>query len=166
MPSTWIHVFSPLSLCLFLSLQNSTLTIEEFHSKLQEATNFPLRPFVIPFLKVDIQIYNYNTRFCLPPSLLLLPSLAACLPAWSSKSGNHLASPDPDAYLFSWYLSLFFSLCLLFESLSLSLVSIPNLVCLCLSLWFSTVSQATVVFFLSVTSPPFFFPLFSLPPPS
>ncbi len=35
-----------------LSLQNSTLTIEEFHSKLQEATNFPLRPFVIPFLKV------------------------------------------------------------------------------------------------------------------
>ena len=32
--------------------QNSTLTIEEFHSKLQEATNFPLRPFVIPFLKV------------------------------------------------------------------------------------------------------------------
>lgn len=34
-------------------LQNSTLTIEEFHSKLQEATNFPLRPFVIPFLKVN-----------------------------------------------------------------------------------------------------------------
>lgn len=36
----------------FFSQQNSTLTIEEFHSKLQEATNFPLRPFVIPFLKV------------------------------------------------------------------------------------------------------------------
>jgi len=35
-----------------LSPQNSTLTIEEFHAKLQEATNFPLRPFVIPFLKV------------------------------------------------------------------------------------------------------------------
>lgn len=35
-----------------LPLQNSTLTIEEFHAKLQEATNFPLRPFVIPFLKV------------------------------------------------------------------------------------------------------------------
>lgn len=28
------------------------MTIEEFHCKLQEATNFPLRPFVIPFLKV------------------------------------------------------------------------------------------------------------------
>jgi len=28
------------------------VTIEEFHCKLQEATNFPLRPFVIPFLKV------------------------------------------------------------------------------------------------------------------
>lgn len=36
-----------------LSPQNSTLTIEEFHAKLQEATNFPLRPFVIPFLKVS-----------------------------------------------------------------------------------------------------------------
>lgn len=38
---------------LSVSLQNSTLTIEEFHAKLQEATNFPLRPFVIPFLKVS-----------------------------------------------------------------------------------------------------------------
>lgn len=38
-----------------LSPQNSTLTIEEFHAKLQEATNFPLRPFVIPFLKVGLQ---------------------------------------------------------------------------------------------------------------
>lgn len=37
-----------------LSPQNSTLTIEEFHAKLQEATNFPLRPFVIPFLKVSL----------------------------------------------------------------------------------------------------------------
>ncbi|KAA0710482.1 Protein CBFA2T1 [Triplophysa tibetana] len=36
---------------LVLGLVNSTLTIEEFHSKLQEATNFPLRPFVVPFLK-------------------------------------------------------------------------------------------------------------------
>lgn len=46
--------------------QNSTLTIEEFHSKLQEATNFPLRPFVVPFLKVDIQIYNdYKAVSCL-----------------------------------------------------------------------------------------------------
>ena len=36
---------------LFL-FQNSTISIEEFHAQLQEATNFPLRPFVIPFLKV------------------------------------------------------------------------------------------------------------------
>ncbi|MEE6527238.1 hypothetical protein FKM82_028471, partial [Ascaphus truei] len=36
---------------LVLGLVNSTLTIEEFHAKLQEATNFPLRPFVTPFLK-------------------------------------------------------------------------------------------------------------------
>lgn len=37
----------------FAFAQNSTLTIEDFHSKLHEATNFPLRPFVIPFLKVS-----------------------------------------------------------------------------------------------------------------
>ncbi|XP_016130971.1 protein CBFA2T2-like [Sinocyclocheilus grahami] len=40
---------------LVLALVNSTVTIEEFHSRLQEATNFPLRPFVIPFLKVNGQ---------------------------------------------------------------------------------------------------------------
>lgn len=48
--------------------QNSTLTIEEFHSKLHEATNFPLRPFVIPFLKVNdfVQIlYKINQVWCL-----------------------------------------------------------------------------------------------------
>ncbi|KAM4643282.1 LOW QUALITY PROTEIN: protein CBFA2T3-like, partial [Amazona ochrocephala] len=39
---------------LILGLVNSTLTIEEFHTKLQEATNFPLRPFVIPFLKANL----------------------------------------------------------------------------------------------------------------
>ncbi|KAM9510366.1 LOW QUALITY PROTEIN: protein CBFA2T3-like [Guaruba guarouba] len=38
---------------LILGLVNSTLTIDEFHTKLQEATNFPLRPFV-PFLKANL----------------------------------------------------------------------------------------------------------------
>ncbi|XP_062923384.1 protein CBFA2T1 isoform X9 [Mobula hypostoma] len=41
---------------LVLGLVNSTQTIEEFHSKLQEATNFPLRPFVIPFLKANLPL--------------------------------------------------------------------------------------------------------------
>ncbi|XP_051884581.1 protein CBFA2T1 isoform X5 [Pristis pectinata] len=41
---------------LVLGLVNSTRTIEEFHSKLQEATNFPLRPFVIPFLKANLPL--------------------------------------------------------------------------------------------------------------
>lgn len=49
--------------------QNSTLTIEEFHSKLQEATNFPLRPFVIPFLKVMAKLRS------LMPVLHSLPVL-------------------------------------------------------------------------------------------
>ncbi|KPP63577.1 hypothetical protein Z043_118154 [Scleropages formosus] len=41
---------------LVLALVNSTVTIEEFHSRLQEATNFPLRPFVIPFLKISVEL--------------------------------------------------------------------------------------------------------------
>lgn len=48
-------VFSP---------QNSTLTIEEFHSKLQEATNFPLRPFVIPFLKANLPLLQRELLHC------------------------------------------------------------------------------------------------------
>lgn len=50
-----VFYYLPRDKCVYNTcflLQNSTLTIEEFHSKLQEATNFPLRPFVIPFLKV------------------------------------------------------------------------------------------------------------------
>jgi len=42
-----------LSVCCCCS-QNSQLSAEEFHRRLQEATNFPLRPFVVPFLKVCI----------------------------------------------------------------------------------------------------------------
>lgn len=51
------HIF-PFFLIFFF--QNSHLSIEEFHAKLQEATNFPLRPFVIPFLKVS---FTNNRKF-------------------------------------------------------------------------------------------------------
>ncbi|KAK5603190.1 Protein CBFA2T1 [Crenichthys baileyi] len=44
--------------------QNSTLTIEEFHSKLQEATNFPLRPFVVPFLKANLPLLQRELLHC------------------------------------------------------------------------------------------------------
>ncbi|XP_024591512.1 protein CBFA2T3 [Neophocaena asiaeorientalis asiaeorientalis] len=49
---------------LVLGLVNSTLTIEEFHSKLQEATNFPLRPFVIPFLKASLPLLQRELLHC------------------------------------------------------------------------------------------------------
>ena len=49
----------------YFSFQNSTVTIEEFHCKLQEATNFPLRPFVIPFLKVIVTRELLNVIFYL-----------------------------------------------------------------------------------------------------
>jgi len=115
MPSTWIHVFS---LCLSLLLQNSTLTIEEFHSKLQEATNFPLRPFVIPFLKVDIQIQLQQTG-CLPVRLI-------------SQIWKAFSQPRSRcAYLCTWYSSSFYSffLTLIFFTSNSNLL----ITCLCLN---------------------------------
>lgn len=41
-------------MCLFQ--QCNTISIEEFHNNLQDVTNFPLRPFVLPFLKTHIPI--------------------------------------------------------------------------------------------------------------
>ncbi|XP_010179113.1 PREDICTED: protein CBFA2T2 [Mesitornis unicolor] len=49
---------------LVLALVNSTVTIEEFHCKLQEATNFPLRPFVIPFLKANLPLLQRELLHC------------------------------------------------------------------------------------------------------
>ncbi|XP_050399341.1 protein CBFA2T1 isoform X4 [Patella vulgata] len=49
---------------LVLGLVNSHLSIEEFHSKLQEATNFPLRPFVIPFLKANLPLLQREMLHC------------------------------------------------------------------------------------------------------
>ena len=46
----------------FFLFQNSTISIEEFHAQLQEATNFPLRPFVIPFLKVCFPLFIFNNQ--------------------------------------------------------------------------------------------------------
>ncbi|GFR59113.1 protein CBFA2T1 [Elysia marginata] len=49
---------------LVLGLVNSHLSIEEFHGKLQEATNFPLRPFVIPFLKANLPLLQRELHHC------------------------------------------------------------------------------------------------------
>uniref|UniRef100_A0A8C5T0A9 CBFA2/RUNX1 partner transcriptional co-repressor 3 n=1 Tax=Malurus cyaneus samueli TaxID=2593467 RepID=A0A8C5T0A9_9PASS len=49
---------------LVLGLVNSTLTIEEFHAKLQEATNFPLRPFVIPFSAANLPLLQRELLHC------------------------------------------------------------------------------------------------------
>lgn len=49
---------------LVLALVNSHLTVEEFHAKLQQATNFPLRPFVIPFLKANLPLLQRELLHC------------------------------------------------------------------------------------------------------
>lgn len=40
----------------FTSFQSGHVSIEEFHSGLQEATSFPLRPFVLPFLRAHLPL--------------------------------------------------------------------------------------------------------------
>merc|ERR550519_1382615 len=47
-----------------MNLVNSTISIEEFHTQLQEATNFPLRPFVIPFLKANLPLLQRELLQC------------------------------------------------------------------------------------------------------
>ncbi|EDO36588.1 predicted protein, partial [Nematostella vectensis] len=49
---------------LVMNLVNSTISIEEFHGQLQEATNFPLRPFVIPFLKANLPLLQRELLQC------------------------------------------------------------------------------------------------------
>ncbi|XP_071785843.1 protein CBFA2T1-like isoform X5 [Asterias amurensis] len=49
---------------LVMGLVNNALTVEDFHNKLQEATNFPLRPFVIPFLKANLSLLQRELIHC------------------------------------------------------------------------------------------------------
>ncbi|NWX98377.1 MTG16 protein, partial [Nothoprocta ornata] len=96
---------------LVLGLVNSTLTIEEFHAKLQEATNFPLRPFVIPFLKANLPLLQRELLHCArmakqtPAQYLaqheqLLLDASACSPVDSSElllegaEGGKRRTPD------------------------------------------------------------------------
>ncbi|KAF5281833.1 hypothetical protein FQA39_LY05047 [Lamprigera yunnana] len=41
---------------LVLNLVSANLSVEEFHHSLQEVTNFPLRPFVLPFLRAHLPL--------------------------------------------------------------------------------------------------------------
>lgn len=41
---------------LIIGLVSSSVSIEDFHHKIQEITNYPLKPFVVPFLKSHLPI--------------------------------------------------------------------------------------------------------------
>jgi len=49
---------------LIVNLINSGISVEEFHQQLQDATNFPLRPFVIPFLKTNLPLLQQELLSC------------------------------------------------------------------------------------------------------
>ncbi|KAI1285460.1 Protein CBFA2T2 [Halotydeus destructor] len=41
---------------LITGLVNSAITIEDFHQKIQDSTRYPLRPYVIPFLRLHLPV--------------------------------------------------------------------------------------------------------------
>lgn len=47
-----------MSFSLLPVFQAGTLSAADFHQVLQEVTNFPLRPFVLPFLKANIPLLS------------------------------------------------------------------------------------------------------------
>lgn len=48
--------FSFLFIPFLLLLQNSTLSIEDFHQRIQDITRYPLRPYVVSFLRLHLPI--------------------------------------------------------------------------------------------------------------
>ncbi|XP_040572568.1 protein CBFA2T1 [Lepeophtheirus salmonis] len=65
---------------LIFNLVASTISINEFHQVLQEVTNFPLRPFVLPFLKSNMPLLirdvsriwaSFTNEEMVPPKSLL-----------------------------------------------------------------------------------------------
>lgn len=48
----YAHVYNN----MYLTFQSGGLTSEEFKQAIQEAANFPLRPYVLPFLKSHIPL--------------------------------------------------------------------------------------------------------------
>ena len=45
-------------LLLIFSSKAGTVSVNDFHQVLQDVTNFPLRPFVLPFLKANIPLLS------------------------------------------------------------------------------------------------------------
>ena len=43
---------------LYISKKAGTVSVNDFHQVLQDVTNFPLRPFVLPFLKANIPLLS------------------------------------------------------------------------------------------------------------
>ncbi|XP_048873985.1 protein CBFA2T2-like isoform X2 [Brienomyrus brachyistius] len=83
---------------LVLALVNSTVTIEEFHSRLQEATNFPLRPFVIPFLKANLPLLQRELLRC-SHATKQTPAQHLSQPEHLHRSTSLTASPDSSELL-------------------------------------------------------------------
>ncbi|UYV60758.1 CBFA2T3 [Cordylochernes scorpioides] len=88
---------------LILALVNSTLTIEEFHQKLQDVTTYPLRSFVIPFLKVRVLLLHSHWYVTPIPSydVTVLGYVQAHLPLLQSELlyFSRLAQQTPQQYL-------------------------------------------------------------------
>ena len=56
---TYLHIrLKANDLLLIFSSKAGTVSVNDFHQVLQDVTNFPLRPFVLPFLKANIPLLS------------------------------------------------------------------------------------------------------------
>ncbi|XP_076325565.1 protein CBFA2T1-like isoform X2 [Tachypleus tridentatus] len=80
---------------LILGLVNSSITIDEFHRKIQDVTNYPLRSFVIPFLKFHLpllqtELAQFARHAQQSPQQYLRQHEKSLLESSVSSNGEHL----------------------------------------------------------------------------
>ncbi|GFU07779.1 protein CBFA2T1 [Nephila pilipes] len=91
---------------LIIGLVSSSVSIEDFHHIIQEITNYPLKPFVVPFLKsssVSIEDFHHIiqeiTNYPLKP--FVVPFLKSHLPILQTEliHFSRMAKQSPQQYL-------------------------------------------------------------------
>jgi hypothetical protein len=89
-------------------LQSNSITIEEFHHSLQDVTNFPLRPFVVPFLRAHLPLLQRELNNLARLAKQVSAALAASKLLRSS-AVRYSRSPNLGLWLYVCYIVLLFS---------------------------------------------------------
>ncbi|RWS15283.1 protein CBFA2T1-like protein [Dinothrombium tinctorium] len=88
---------------LIISLASSTITIEEFCQKIQELTHYPLRPYVVPFLKIHLpilqnELIHFSRLFKLSVSQYIKQHESMILETMPAASSNFVSGEPFDIF--------------------------------------------------------------------